>query len=155
MSNFDLLFADHGDTDFINVTPASKRGREFLFGSADALAASADFYFKDAKVVYANATKAGLACELPPSLDAEFCALDEEAQPAWSPEVMKVAFERVQNPAHWKGAIDCVIEEYDDRELEKIKAAVFFYTATAATIEKIGKGQFRVTAPGYWAGPAN
>lgn len=65
---------------------------------------------------------------------------------------LKTAFERVQNRDHWKGPIDCIIPSSD---IIITAAAIEFYTATKADIAQVdGTKSVRITAPGYWAGPA-
>jgi len=84
------------------------------------------------------------------------------ASPLPTPErvaELDAAFKRVQNREHWKGAIDCVVEILTNGDLATILEAIEFYTATTGTVTPIGEigktTTFRVTAPGYWAGPAN
>jgi hypothetical protein len=69
------------------------------------------------------------------------------------------AFDRVKNAEHWKGPIRAHVTVTDEADVETILDAIEFYTATAGTatlVEStpIGK-RYLVTAPGYWAGPAN
>jgi hypothetical protein len=49
---------------------------------------------------------------------------------------------------------DCVVAEPDPIELEKIRQAVEFYTATPCTIKEFGDSMYWVTAVGYRYGPA-
>lgn len=77
---------------------------------------------------------------------------------------VRAAFEKVENKDHWKGPIDAVI---DAKDRNIVAFAIEFYTATTATFRPVKAGEFavgmadevagrlRVTAPGYWAGPAN
>lgn len=69
---------------------------------------------------------------------------------------LKTAFERVQNKDHWKGPIDAFVTVRSEDEIALIEAAVEFYTATRATVRPTSDCfRVRITAPGYWAGPAN
>lgn len=66
---------------------------------------------------------------------------------------MNVAFDRV-SPPDWRAPINCVIAEADPVELEKIREAVEFYTATMCKITNLGGPTNWVTATGYRNGPA-
>lgn len=68
---------------------------------------------------------------------------------------MDAAFKMVLAPGqHWKDKIDYVVE-CRDHEVALIAEAVEFFTATKAKVVKLREDTYRVTAPGYWAGPAN
>lgn len=69
-------------------------------------------------------------------------------------DALDAAFTKVANKDHWKAPIDTVVDLTPSELAATIKAIPFF-TATPATITALGDGKFRVTAPGYWAGPAN
>jgi len=74
-----------------------------------------------------------------------------------SPErvaLYQAAFNRVQNPTNWKKPIYAVVTGSDE-DLKIIAEAIEFYTATSATITHLTDDMYRVTAPGYYAGPAN
>ncbi len=64
------------------------------------------------------------------------------------------AFKKVQNRENWKMAIKTIVSGTDD-DMNVIAEAIEFYTATVATVRPLGGGSYRVTAPGYYAGPAN
>jgi hypothetical protein len=66
---------------------------------------------------------------------------------------MNEAFGRV-SPPDWRAPINCVVAEPDPIELEKIRQAVEFYTATPCTIKEFGDSMYWVTAVGYRYGPA-
>lgn len=72
-------------------------------------------------------------------------------------EELKEAFNMVQNKQHWKGPIRAVVR-CDERKLEMIRAAIMFYTATEAEVERLSETSdgvlYRIKAPGYWNGPA-
>ena len=65
-------------------------------------------------------------------------------------------FEQVQNKDHWKGPISAWILAED---AIKTRDAIEFFTATEARFGQMRNGakgwMIHVTAPGYWAGPAN
>lgn len=65
------------------------------------------------------------------------------------------AFKRVENPINWKMPIDARVRVVSDEELDIILESVEFYTGTIATETPVSPGTFRITAPGYYAGPAN
>jgi hypothetical protein len=67
---------------------------------------------------------------------------------------MNEAFKRVQNPKDWRAPINCVVAEADPVELEKIREAVEFYTATTCYVRCQGRDTYWVTAVGYRNGPA-
>lgn len=72
---------------------------------------------------------------------------------------LEVAWKRVEPATHWKAPVDATIYATEE-ELVDVLEAIEFYTATpgeATKVETIGHGiyRFHVTAPGYWAGPAN
>lgn len=77
----------------------------------------------------------------------------------YSHEALSRAFDRVRNKSHWKDAIDAIVLTVNKAELDLILFAVEFYTATKATAVcvrgEVGLRTYRITAPGYWAGPAN
>lgn len=70
-------------------------------------------------------------------------------------EELGIAFKRVENTQHWKGPIDALIDEPDDREVAKILFAIEFFTATEGRATRTPSGFVLITAPGYWNGPAN
>lgn len=61
------------------------------------------------------------------------------------------AFERVEDPSHWKGPVSGLVTAAD---LVDVEEAVAYFTATVAKVTPTSHGWFRVTAAGYWAGPA-
>lgn len=63
----------------------------------------------------------------------------------------RMAFEAVQNEAHWKGAVDAIINA---EHAEIVAAAIECFTATKATVTPVGSSFAHVKAAGYWAGPA-
>ncbi len=69
---------------------------------------------------------------------------------------LTASFNKVKNKDHWKNPIDAVIPFDDHAITEK---AIEFFTATKASFFRVGgidgKVRMRVTAPGYYAGPAN
>ena len=69
-------------------------------------------------------------------------------------EVLREAFERVEDSDHWKGPIDAMVAYSEGFTPEIIRDAVMHFTATEATIVDAGSGRMHVTAPGYWKGPA-
>ena len=70
----------------------------------------------------------------------------------FSQDDLVYGFDLVKNPEHWKGEIDRVIRAADR---DVVAAAVEHFTATEAAFQELPGGRLRVTAPGYWAGPAN
>lgn len=73
--------------------------------------------------------------------------------------VLSAAFDRVKNPDHWKNPIDAYITIDTPEELATVLEAIEFYTATSGTARKLHRvgdaDVYRITAPGYYAGPAN
>jgi hypothetical protein len=69
---------------------------------------------------------------------------------------LEAAFKKVQNAEHWKNPIDAFIQI---DEVNITAKAIQFFTATTAQFFRVttagGKLKMRVTAPGYYAGPAN
>lgn len=69
---------------------------------------------------------------------------------------LEAAFKKVQNADHWKNPIDATIPVAD---VDITAKAIEFFTATKASFFRVGgidgKVRMRVTAPGYYAGPAN
>jgi len=74
-------------------------------------------------------------------------------------EHYKKVFELVENKQHWKGPINIDVDmrsnTFKNITTDDIASAISFFTATEARIIKIGFLEYNVTAPGYWAGPAN
>lgn len=73
---------------------------------------------------------------------------------------LEVAFSRVENAEHWKAPIDVVILVKTPAEVADVLEAIEFYTATEGTAKFVtgdrdGEANWHITAPGYWAGPAN
>ncbi len=68
---------------------------------------------------------------------------------------LEKAWARVKPAGHWKGSINATVRVASDAELDTILEAIVFFTATEAVTTRLGPGHFRITAPGYWAGPAN
>ena len=67
-------------------------------------------------------------------------------------EALRTAFEKVQNPDHWKGPISAWIS-MDDVEITRV--AVDFFTATQAEVREYPTTrQAWVRSVGYWKGPA-
>lgn len=67
---------------------------------------------------------------------------------------LRKAFDRVANSNDWRAPIDAVVVVLDDAELEDIRDAVEFFTATQATITLVDGRTYRVQADGYRRGPA-
>lgn len=65
------------------------------------------------------------------------------------------AFDLVKNRDHWKGPIDATLAGASPALVATVLDAIEFYTATDGVATKLGDGVYRITAPGYWAGPAN
>jgi hypothetical protein len=69
---------------------------------------------------------------------------------------LTAAFDKVKNADHWKNPIDATIPVAD---VDITAKAIEFFTATKASLFRVGgidgKVRMRVTAPGYYAGPAN
>ena len=82
----------------------------------------------------------------------------------YTEEQLQAAFNKVKNPDDWKAAIDTVVVDETDEELECIKFAVQFYTSTECELtelefEKAPEGcdvqrATKVKAVGYRMGPA-
>lgn len=69
---------------------------------------------------------------------------------------IRAAFERVENPNHWKDPVDCIVRDTDQAERDLIAFAINFFTATEASWSRVGQTSvWRVRAAGYYAGPAN
>lgn len=72
-------------------------------------------------------------------------------------EELQDAFDEVCND-DWKGPIDVQVTNKTDEELERIKFAVQFFTATECQIEDVSGVDItrvtKVTATGYRNGPA-
>lgn len=64
------------------------------------------------------------------------------------------AFKWVRDPADWRAPIDCFVRFPAAVALNLVEAAIPHFTATAAEIESVGGGTYRVTATGYRNGPA-
>jgi hypothetical protein len=64
---------------------------------------------------------------------------------------LSVAFSRVENKENWKLPIDTRIEIQTDFDMESIRRAVVFFTASEPTFEPLGKHRYRVRAAGYYA----
>jgi hypothetical protein len=68
---------------------------------------------------------------------------------------MQTAFERVEPKTHWKDKINKILPaDTSQQELNDIAEAIDYYTATQATFTSLKDGRTRVTAAGYWGGPA-
>lgn len=67
---------------------------------------------------------------------------------------LSAAFDAVKSAEHWKAPIDAQIR---GEEVVITLAAIEYYTATQGKLGSFNPSTctFRVTAPGYWAGPAN
>ncbi len=62
------------------------------------------------------------------------------------------AFERVENPVHWKGPVAGFVNAAD---VDVVCEAVSYFTATVAKVTPGPiEGRYHVTSPGYRAGPA-
>jgi hypothetical protein len=78
----------------------------------------------------------------------------------YTDEELNAAFKRVQNPDHWKNPCDGIV---CGRDLEVTLFAIEFFTGTTGTVTPLytesaiyeGNRPYRVTAPGYRAGPCN
>jgi hypothetical protein len=103
-----------------------------------------------------------------PAADGMKAAREDDERLERVATVLAPAFERVQNPEHWKLQIDTAVVVTSRSELEDILEAVEFYTATVATVEglygvgevcdslaRCGLATVRITAPGYYNGPAS
>ncbi len=68
---------------------------------------------------------------------------------------IRAAFERVENPNHWKDPVDCIVRDTDQDERDLIAFAISFFTSTEASWSRVGQTSvWRVRADGYRAGPA-
>lgn len=77
----------------------------------------------------------------------------------------KAAFTRVQNKLDWKMPVDATVTVARLGDIDVITDAIEFYTATEARVQFVGPERrelgrrdgwtVRITAPGYYAGPAN
>jgi hypothetical protein len=69
---------------------------------------------------------------------------------------LTAAFDKVKNKDHWKNPIDATIPVAD---VDITAKAITFFTATQPKFFRVGEqgrnAKMRVTAPGYYAGPAN
>ena len=70
----------------------------------------------------------------------------------YSQSQLEEAFKVVQPASHWKNPIYKVIPDIYDRAL--IAESIVHFTATEATFTPAGEGYVKVTADGYFAGPA-
>ena len=62
------------------------------------------------------------------------------------------AFERVENPVHWKGPVAGFVDAAD---VVTVCEAVAYFTATVAKVTPGPiEGRYHITAVGYSAGPA-
>lgn len=69
-------------------------------------------------------------------------------------DTLQAAFNEVKDKDDWKAPIKATVKDKTPEELECIKFAVKFYTATEATITPKGNGEALVEAVGYRMGPA-
>jgi hypothetical protein len=69
-------------------------------------------------------------------------------------EQLELAFNSVRNAEHWKNPIDKVVP-LRGTNLPLIAEAIYFYTSTMTTFIQEPDGMVRITAPGYYQGPAN
>lgn len=70
--------------------------------------------------------------------------------------LLERAWARVRPAGNWKRAIDAEVTVTALSELTDILEAIEFYTATeGAATPTAQPWTFRITAPGYYAGPAN
>lgn len=68
---------------------------------------------------------------------------------------MDKAFKKTLQPGqHWKDKI-CKIVEAQPSEVDEILSAVEFFTGAKGSAERLDVCIYRITAPGYWAGPCN
>jgi hypothetical protein len=68
-------------------------------------------------------------------------------------EQLEHAFKNVQDKKHWKNPINSCVRSED---VEITMEAIAFFTATEATLgENLGNGWYKISAPGYYLGPAN
>jgi len=74
----------------------------------------------------------------------------------YSEPELNAAFKRVQTADDWRAPINRIIRDPGSAELDKIREAVMFYTATTATVWRgtLPVGLVQITAPGYRQGPA-
>lgn len=72
-------------------------------------------------------------------------------EPAFSEAEMKAAWELVAPAEHWKAPINAVIPA---EKRAVVAEAIAFYTACEAVFAEEEEGKLRVTAAGYWSGPA-
>lgn len=71
----------------------------------------------------------------------------KQAKTAPTQEELRIAFEKVQNKEHWKGAINAVIDPADE---QIVNAAICHFAYGGASFSKAAGGKLRVKAPGYW-----
>ena len=68
-------------------------------------------------------------------------------------EEMSRAFDNVKDQKHWKNPINSCVRAED---VEVTMEAIVFFTATEATLgENLNNGWYKISAPGYYRGPAN
>jgi hypothetical protein len=77
--------------------------------------------------------------------------MDQVVYQGWTQRQLDEAFRLVQNKEHWKYPIahEFDINEVTIADLNKIAAAIIFFTGGEATIARVGT-KVRVTAPGYY-----
>ena len=60
------------------------------------------------------------------------------------------AFNLVANRANWKFPVNCTVNA-DAAKRALIREAVIFFTGSVPRFHRIARGQYRVSAPGYYA----
>jgi len=80
----------------------------------------------------------------------------EEVYLGYTREALDAAWELIAPAGHWKDPIDKLVDAREN--FAPIVHSIGFYTGTMAKVgpaDEVEPGMRRVTAPGYWAGPAN
>lgn len=72
----------------------------------------------------------------------------------YSAELVRTAFDRVEDPRDWKAPVDRTLHGVSKEERDLISFAVSFYTATDAVWTEPTPGVWHVSAVGYRMGPA-
>lgn len=85
-------------------------------------------------------------------LDTTKQATEDDLLGWYTKEQLEAAFNKVQNPNHWKNPIDAYCHK---DEVDVVREAIEFFTATVPTFWNVGMTDIRrVEAPGYYLGPA-
>lgn len=64
---------------------------------------------------------------------------------------LSTAFDRVADKKNWKMPIDRTLSIANDFDMELIRRAVIFFTASSAEFVALGSNKYRVLAAGYYA----